>query len=223
VTKQKSLFQHEIHTTTEKPIHSRIFRRSATSKLLIDQEVEKMLNAKIIRNSFSPWSSQPCMVKKKDGSLRFTVDYRSLNKITIPDPYPIPRIDDIHDTLSNSKWYSTLDMKAGYWQIEMHPDSIAKTAFSTNNGHYEFMRMPFGIKNGPADFNRAVLGNFHDMRSEVEVYFDDIIPHSKDDTHHLEALEKVFKRIRNLHMKLSLSKCKFFNLKVKCLGVHYQS
>ena len=147
VTKQKSLFRHEIHTTTEKPIHSRIYRRSAASKALIDQEVQKMLQAKVIRNSVSPWSSQPCMVKKKDGSLRFTVDYRSLNNITVADPYPIPRIDDIHDTLSNSKWYSTLDMKAGYWQIEMHPDSIAKTAFSTNEGHYEFLRMPFGIKN----------------------------------------------------------------------------
>ena len=78
--------------------------------------------------------------------------------------------------------------------------------------------MPFGIKNGPADFNRAVLGNFQDMRSEVEVYFDDIIPHTNNDVRHLEVLNKVFARVRELHMKLNLSKCKFFNLKVKCLG-----
>ncbi len=97
------MFKHEIHTTTERPIRYRNFRRSATTKVLIDKKIQKMLQANVIRLSISPWSSQPLIVKKKDGSLRFTVDYRPLNHIAIVDPYPIPRIDDIHDTLSNSK------------------------------------------------------------------------------------------------------------------------
>ncbi len=124
--------EHAIHTTTEKPIYIRPYRRSAKESKEIDEEVKAMLDAKIIRPSKSPWSFPVLMVPKKDGSRRFCVDYRTLNKITVKDAFPIPRIDDILDRTKGGVWFSGLDLKSGYWQMALEPESIPKTAFSTS-------------------------------------------------------------------------------------------
>jgi hypothetical protein len=111
-----------------------------------------MLNNEVITPSSSPWSSPVFLVRKKDGTTRFCVDYRRLNAVTVNDAYPLPRIDDSFDHLSGSCWFSTLDLCSGYWQVECEGSDRHKTAFATRSGLYEFRVMPFGLKGAPATF-----------------------------------------------------------------------
>ena len=115
-----------------------------------------MLENDIIELSKSEWSSPCLLVPKKDGTKRFCVDYRKLNAVTHTEQWPIPRIQDILDRLAGSKWFTAWDLTSGYWQIMMDESSKDKTAFSTPDGHYQFKRMPFGLKNAPADFSRIM-------------------------------------------------------------------
>ena len=187
--------KHAIHTTVEKPIYMRPYRRSLKEAKEIEEEVKAMLEAKIIRPSKSPWSFPVLMVPKKDGSRRFCIDYRALNKVTVKDAFPIPRIDDILDKSKDGFWFSGLDLKSGYWQVALEPDSIPKTAFSTNTGHYEFVKMPFGLTNAPQDFCRAMMIFCGDLKFLV-VYFDDFYVISKNYEEHIDHLKIVFDRFR---------------------------
>lgn len=159
---QTDLVLHEIDTGGEKPVKLPPRRLPQKQKEIIDKELDKMLKDNIIEPSDSPWSSHICLVTKKDGSLRFCVDFRKLNQITRKDAYPLPRIDDTLDTLTNSKWFSTLDLASGYWQIRMHPRDKPKTAFATHRGLFQFNVLPFGLSNGPSSLRRLmerVLGH----------------------------------------------------------------
>jgi len=115
-----------------------------------------MLSKKIISPSKSPWASPVVLVQKKDGSIRFCIDYRKVNAVTRKDAYPLPRVDDTFDTLAGSSWFSTLDLKSGYWQVEVNPSDREKTAFCTQQGLFEFNVMPFGLCNAPATFQRLM-------------------------------------------------------------------
>lgn len=176
-----------------------------------------MLEANIIRKSSSPWSAPVLVIKKDDGPIRVCVDYRELNKVTVSDLFPMRRIDDVLDRLQGSKYFTRIDLKSGYWQIAIHPEDITKTAFSTNDGHYEFIRMPFGLKNAPAEFNRVMRQVFANWKN-VEVYMDDIIIHTKTMREHLELLDKVLKRLREVKLKASISKLVVAELEIKVLG-----
>ena len=144
------------------------------------------------------------LVKKRDGTLRFCVDYRALNSVTKPDVFPLPRIYDLLDQLGKSKYFTTLDLKSGYWQIKVQTDSQEKTAFITHEGLFEFRVMAFGVKNAPAVFQRL-------MQSEsgigfVSVYLDDVIVFSESLIDHINHLEAVFNRLRKAGLMLNPKK-----------------
>ncbi|CAF1105606.1 unnamed protein product, partial [Brachionus calyciflorus] len=176
-----------------------------------------MLEAKIIRPSKSPWSSPIIVVPKKNGQKRICIDYRKLNSITETEKWPLPNINDLLDRLRDSVWFSVIDLKSGYWQILMDDESITLTAFTTPDGHYEFVRLPFGFKNAPTDFSRIMKMIFGDL-TFVEVYIDDIIVHSIDFTSHLEHIREVFRKLRNANLRLNPDKCAWFSKEVKVLG-----
>ena len=122
-----------------------------------------------------------------------------MNQITTQDPFPLPRIDELLDTLIQSNYYTTLDLKSGYWQVKLSEYSIAKTAFSTPDGHYEFLRLPFGLKNAPAEFQRIMQSVLGDLNF-VKVYLDDIVVHSKTVDDHFSHLEIVLNRLKQREM-----------------------
>lgn len=178
-----------------------------------------MITEGIIRPCHSPWTSPVVLVTKEDGSTRFCVDYRKLNAVTVKDNYPLPRIDDLLDTLSGSCWYSTLDLASGYWQVEVDEVDRPKTAFTTLFGTFEFTVMPFGLANAPATFQRLMDYIFQDLIGKcVVVYLDDINVYSKTFDEHVTHLEEVFRRLSNAGLKLKPTKCHFAKQELKFLG-----
>ena len=135
-----------------------------------------MLTQNIVQPSSSPWASPIILVPKKDGSSRFCIDYRKLNSVTKKDVYPLPRIDDILDTLGQARYFTTLDLASGYWQIELDPATREKSAFTTHRGLFEFRRMPFGLCNAPSTFQRLMQVVLAGLEWQCcFVYIDDIL------------------------------------------------
>jgi hypothetical protein len=149
-------------------------------------------------------------VKKKDGGIRFCVDYRKLNSVTEKDVYPLPRIDDTLDKLGKCKYFTTLDLASGYWQIELEEKDKPKTAFITPEGLFEFNVMPFGLTNAPATFQRTMNTILSGLTwLNCLVYLDDIIIFSHSFEQHIKNIEEVFERLCQAGLKLKLSKCHF--------------
>jgi hypothetical protein len=145
------------------------------------------------------------------------VDYRRLNRITVSELWPLPRIDDILDGLLGSQWFSTLDLKSGYYHFAMSPNSIAKTAFITPDGHYEFLRLPFGLINAPSHFSKIMFQALGDFNF-VKIYLDYITIHSIDFDTHLTHIQQVFARLKEVNLKLNSSKCTWFASRITLLG-----
>ena len=178
-----------------------------------------MLKDGVIRESNSPWSSPIVMIKKKDGSWRFCVDFRKVNSMTQKDAYPLPRIDETLEALTGSQFFTTLDLASGYWQVEMEEADRKKTAFSTREGHFEFNVMPFGLTNAPATFQRlmeCVLAGL--TYEQCLIYLDDIVVFSVTFDQHLERLKMVFHHLAEAGLKLKPSKCHFAKSEIRYLG-----
>ncbi|UYV64482.1 hypothetical protein LAZ67_3000918, partial [Cordylochernes scorpioides] len=214
-----SLAKHQVHTEDAKPIKHKPYRVSAKERTIIKDQIDEMLEEGIIRQSSSPWSFPVILVKKRDGKYRFCVDYRKLNEVTVKDVYPIPRIDDVMDTLQGSKYFSAIDLKSGYWQVEIEERDKEKTAFTTAHGLYEFNVMPFGLCNAPATFERNmdnVLGN---LRWQICLcYLDDVIIYSSDFPTHIKRLEAVLRCFSESNLKLNAKKCRFAFEELEILG-----
>ena len=177
---------------------------------IIRTHIKKMLDDGIIQHSRSHFSSPVTLAKKKDGTLRFCTDFRKLNQITLPDKYPLPRIDETFNMLRGSVLFSSLDLLAGFWQIKIKEEDIPKTAFVTGSGFYEYRVMPFGLINSPATFQRIMDMVLAGLKwVECMVYIDDIIIFSKDKEEHLKRLEHVFQRLIEYNLKIKPSKCQF--------------
>ncbi len=150
------VLQHQIYTHHQIPIKQRPYRMSPSKQVIVNQQLQKMLETGIVELSQSGWSSPVVLVPKKNGPLRFCVDYRKLNAITDNGAYPLPNLSEILESLSGSAIFSTLDLNSGYWQVTMDTSSKAKTAFTTPAGLFHFNVMPFGLKNAPATFQHLM-------------------------------------------------------------------
>lgn len=219
-----NVVKHKIRTTDEIPIHSKLYRYPYIHKEEVDSQIDKMLRQNIIRHSHSPWCSPIWVVPKKPDASgkkkwRIVVDYRKLNEKTIPDRYPIPKIEEILDKIGRSQYFSTIDLFSGFHQIEIEPNDIEKTAFSTDNGHYEYLKMPFGLNNAPATFQRLMNHVLHGLIGKTcLVYMDDVIVFSTSLQEHIEKLSKVFDRFRKCKLKIQLDKSDFLRKEAEFLG-----
>ena len=214
-------FTHKIDTGDAKPHAQQPYRKSPKMAAIEEENVQEMLQNDIIQHSSSLWQSPVVLVKKKTGEFRFAVDYRKANNCTKPESYPVPRLESILDTIavSNAKYFSTLDLASGFWQIPMDPNSKHKTAFATQSGKYEFNRMPFGLINAPTTYQRMMTQVLQGLNWKILlVYMDDIIIFSSTFEEHMSHLEQVFRRLSEFNLTLKPSKCTFAAERVLYLG-----
>lgn len=214
-----NLVKHHIDTGNARPIKQPPRRLPFAKQQIEKEEIARMREQNVIRPSTSPWASPVVLVTKKDGTMRFCVDYRRLNDVTVKDAYPLPRVDDCLDSLAGAQWFSTMDLCSGYWQVEMEEESKPKTAFATRSGLYEFNVMAFGLACAPSTFERLMEEVVRGLQwEECLIYLDDIISFGKDFRQCLERLSRVFDRLRQANLKLKPSKCHFFQTEVDFLG-----
>lgn len=216
--------KHQIRTKNEDPIYVKPYRQAPAQTEEINRQVEKLLSDNVIQESHSPWNAPVHLVPKKpDASgqpkYRMVIDFRRLNDITIDDKYPLPNINDLFDKLGKSAYFSTLDLASGYHQLEIKEHDRQKTAFSTQHGHFEFLRMPFGLKTAPATFQRAMDNVLRGLQGiHCMVYLDDVIIFSSSLDEHIQKLRTIFDRFRQTRLKIQLDKSEFLRTEVLYLG-----
>lgn len=213
--------RHAGHTIPLEPGHAPpwrpVYRLSPAEKEEAERQVKEYLEKGWIRPSRSPYGAPILFVKKKDGSLRMCVDYRALNKITVKNRYPLPRIDDLFDQLQGAKYFTSFDLSQGYHQIRIPEEDVPKTAFNTPMGHFEFRVLSFGLTNAPATFQSVMNGIFGHVPFTL-VYLDDILVFSKTQEEHLEHVRQVLNMIRENKLYCKLSKCSFLQTELEYLG-----
>ncbi|UYV78461.1 hypothetical protein LAZ67_16001479 [Cordylochernes scorpioides] len=218
-TSSRIITKHRINTGDAKPSKKMPYRVSPSERKVIQEEVDRMMEMGVVQPSESPWASPVVLVRKKDGSVRFCVDYRGLNKMTKKDVYPLPRVDDALDCLKGANIYSTIDLKAGYWQISIDEADREKTAFITPDGLFEFKVMPFGLCNAPATFERMMDNLLKGLRWTICLcYLDDVVIFSDNFPDHLRRLEVVLNCFKRAGLKLNPGKCSFGASNIKILG-----
>ncbi len=214
-----SAVQHRISTVDENPVKLRMRRTPLGFEKEEEKHLKSMLEAGVIEESNSDWCAAPVLIRKKDGTVRYCLDYRKLNAKTVKDVFPLPIIEECLDTLSGSEYFSAVDLAAGYWQIPVHPDDRHKTAFITKYGLYQHVRMPFGLCNAPATFSRAMALVLRGLNWDcVLAYLDDVVILGKTFSDHIHNLESVLQRFRKHGLKLKPRKCALCRTEIQFLG-----
>ncbi|GJY20253.1 putative reverse transcriptase domain-containing protein [Tanacetum coccineum] len=201
------------------PVARAPYRLAPSEMKELSEQLKELSDKGFIRPSSSPWGAPVLFVKKKDGSFRMCIDYRELNKLTVKNRYPLPRIDDLFDQLQGSSVYSKIDLRSGYHQLRVREEDIPKTAFRTRYGHYEFQVMPFGLTNAPAvfmDLMNRVCKPYLDKF--MIVFIDDILIYSKNKQEHEEHLKLILELLKKEELYAKFSKCEFWIPKVQFLG-----
>jgi len=212
-----SEFIHKIELFDYTPVKSRAYRIPHSQKPTVEAEVIKMLRMGVIQRTNSDWSSPVVLVKKKDDSIRFCTDFRKLNAVTVKDNYPLPLIEEKLESFVGKKFFSSLDMTAGYWQFLVDPKARKLTTFVCHMGSYEYLRMPFGLCNAGATFQRAMEGVLEGLDC-ASPYVDDVLTSSSSFKEHLVDLEKVLTRLQDAKLKIKSRKCSFGFQETKFLG-----
>ncbi|CAF5110317.1 unnamed protein product, partial [Rotaria magnacalcarata] len=211
--------QTAIKTGDHPPIYSKQYSSSYEDQEIKVQETQKLLERGQIEESTSPWSSPIVLVKKKDKTMRFCIDYRRLNAITIKNAFPLPRIEEIFDQLSDAVYYTKFDFKSGYFQVPLSKEDRAKTAFSTRDNHYQFTVLPQGITNGPATFQRLINHILGPAGWKYALaYIDDVIIYSKTFEEHLAHLNEICGILKNARFRLNPEKCEIARTQTDYLG-----
>jgi len=215
-----SVVKHSIELTDTVPFKERSRRINPALYEEVREHLEEMKKANVIRESSSPWASAVVLVRKKDGSLRFCIDFRKLNNRTVRNAHSLPRIEETLDVLQGASWFSSLDLCSGYWQVEMKEEDKSKTAFTVGPlGFFECNRMPFGLTNSPATFQYLMEKVVGDLNLKTcLIYLDDIVIFSKTVEEHINRLREVLLRLQNAGLKLKPSKCHFLQRRIKYLG-----
>lgn len=216
-----SIYHHKIHTGDNPPVKRRFYRTTPATKRELDKKLDEMLKHDIIEPTLSPYASPCILVKKPNGDWRVAIDYRELNKTIQPINYAVARLDDIFDSLaeSKSKIFSSLDLASSFWQIPLHADSKHKTAFTTYRGNYQFNVTPMGLSHSTHTYNLVMNKILHKLNWLCALtYIDDILVYSQNYTQHLQHLQLIFDRLREHNLTLKPSKCKFALKEVCFLG-----
>lgn len=214
------LVHHEIDVGDSPPIKLRPYRMAPGKVTEVRKQIDDMLKRGIIRESNSPYSAPIVLVKKKDGTSRFCVDYRKLNSVTKKDAYPIPRIDQTLENLKGARYFSSMDLATGYWQVPVASRDQHKTAFGTSDGGlFEYLVMAFGLTNAPATFQRLMNKLFEkQLFVFILIFLDDLLAYSESEEEHIKHLEIIFQILRAANLKLKPKKCSFFQTEVQFLG-----
>ena len=212
-----SVLKHDIDVGTSAPIKQHPYRVNPAKRNLLKKEVDYMLSNNIAEHSSSPWSSPCLLVLKSDESHRFCTDYRRVNAVTIPDSYPLPRMDDCVDRVGSARFVTKLDLLKGYWQVQLTDRAKKISAFVTPDSFLQYKVMAFGMRNAPACFQRLVNIITQGM-TECAAYLDDLILYSESWSVHLQQLRELFCRLSKANLTLNLAKCEFGKATVKYLG-----
>ncbi len=194
-------------------------RMTEENTQIADKMLRELLTKGFIRPSRSPWGSPMFLVDKPDGGKRMVIDYRALNAATTRNRYPLPRVDELFDQLQGARYFSKLDLRTGYWQIRIAAEDVAKTAFTSRHGHFEWLVLPMGLTNAPAEFMALMETTFREeLNKFVLVFLDDILVYSRTLDEHAQQLRVVLQRLREQKLYAKLSKCCFFRQEVEFLG-----
>ena len=214
-----NLVQHNINTGDTPPIRQPPRRIPTTLQSELDNEIENVLAKGAIEPGQSPWASPVVLVRKKDGSLRFCVDYRKVNAVTEFDAYPLPRIDETLEALGEARFFTTMDLLSGYWQVGLTPEARLKSAFCIRGGLYLFNVMPFGLCNAPSTFERLMETVLQGLQwRSCFVYIDDLVIFSRIEQELISRMDDVFSRLKQAGLKLKPCKCRLFSRKTDYLG-----
>ena len=220
IPEKQHSYEMKLRLTSDIPISYAPRRLSYADRIEVNNIIEELLSAGIIQPSSSPYAFPIVLRTKKSGERRMCIDYRSLNKITVRDSYPIPLIDDCLERVEGKKYFSVLDLKSGFHQVNMAPSSVPFTAFVTPGGQYEYVRMPFGLRNAPAVFQRfinMVLESFI-KDGTVVVYMDDVTLATDTIDEHIDLLGRVLRRLAEFRLEIKLKKCQFCFSEIELLG-----